>query len=140
MQTTQSQFNNTETQNDPNGPLRVDSVRIDWIPDQCPDLSWLDQTDEEMGEGFEAQSNERKASYGSGWEMLGCVAQATVSYPIGGNSRRLQTLSSGGLWGIESDSDRAYMQSVAQEQLTELVDHLTAFGIETTVPKLNEMI
>lgn len=120
-------------------PLQIGSVKVKWLPDMEPDLSWLDQTDVDMGEGFEANSKERKASYGSSWEMLGCVATAEVSYPIGGGSRRIQRFTSGGLWGIESDSDKSYMAEVEAEQLADLAQHLSAFGIEATAESLKEM-
>ena len=63
------------------------------------------------------------------WQFIGICAEAQVSRPIGDGCRRLQTLTSGGLWGIESDSDRAYLVDVAQEQCLDLRAHLAAFGV-----------
>jgi|SRR6185312_6164451 len=40
----------------------------------------------------------------------------------------LQTITSGGLWGIESDSDADYLKSVEDEQLAELRNQLHAIG------------
>ena len=119
---------------------QINKVTIEWIPDNDADLSWLDQTDAEMGEGFEAQSKERKESYGQSWEMLGCVAKAEVSYDIGQGNRRLETLSSGGLWGIESDMDDNTRQDYENEQLEDLASHLAHFGIETDVRALRDLI
>lgn len=42
-----------------------------------------------------------------------------------------QDISSGGLWGIESDSDPAYLSDVDGEQLSELRDQLRALGFGT---------
>lgn len=39
-----------------------------------------------------------------------------------------QTITSGGLWGIESDSDAAYLESVEQEELSDLKAQLLALG------------
>jgi hypothetical protein len=119
---------------------RVDRVKIEWLNDNDADLSWLDQSDAEMGEGFEAQSKERKESYGQSWEMLGCVAKAEVSYPCGSNGeRRIEWLSSGGLWGIESDMDDNTRQEYEDEQLQDLAGHLAHFGIKTSVKALREI-
>jgi hypothetical protein len=118
---------------------QVDSVKIEWLNDESPDLSWLDQSDKEMGEGFEAQSKERKESYGQSWEMLGCVATAQVSYSIGGGNRRLETLSSGGVWGIESDSDKSYLREVEKDQLFDLSSHLENFGISISPDELQDL-
>jgi hypothetical protein len=119
------------------GSVTVESVQIKWLVDESPDLSWLDQTDEEMGEGFEKHAQERKESYGHVWEMLGCVAEAVVIY--GSELRRVERLSSGGLWGIESDSGKNYLREIEDEQLEELANHLGAFGISTTAAELREL-
>jgi hypothetical protein len=137
-----AQFKQAETF-DANAPLKVDSVKIEWLPDECPDLSWLEQYSEDSADADERkyarQDKARLQSYGSQWEMLGCVAKAQVSYPIGGGSRRLEWLTSGGLWGIESDSDKAYLREVENEQLAELAKHLRQFGIETSTEQLREL-
>jgi hypothetical protein len=65
------------------------------------------------------------------WQFVGIGAEAVVSYPITPDgSKRLERLTSGFLWGIESDSGD-YLREVAQEQLAELRDHLEVFGVNT---------
>jgi hypothetical protein len=131
----------TETFN-ATAPIKVDSVKIKWLHDSDPDLSWLDQYEDSQDpeeKEYYKRDQERKASYGNQWEMLGCVAEAQVSRPIGQGSRRLETLTSGGLWGIESDSDRDYMKQVEHEQLSDLAEHLNAFGIEVTAEELHHL-
>ncbi len=65
------------------------------------------------------------------WCFLGCVARAHVSYPTGQNGgRRLERFDSGGLWGIESDSDASYLNEVSREELADLKNHLTRFGVD----------
>lgn len=64
------------------------------------------------------------------WCYMGCTVKAIVSYPIGNGSRRTEGFSSGGLWGIESDSDAKYAAEVEAEQIAELKEHLAQFGIE----------
>jgi hypothetical protein len=40
----------------------------------------------------------------------------------------IQTMTSGGLWGIESDSDESFFKEIEQEQLSELKEQLHAIG------------
>jgi len=121
--------------------LTLEYVKIKWMPDYDPDLSWLDQTNAEMGAGFEEQSKSRKESYGETWEMLGVVAEATCSYPFESNiGTRLETFTSGGLWGIESDMDDNTRQDYENEQLADLVNHLSHFGIEVSIKDLRNAI
>jgi len=121
----------------------VEKVTIEWQNDDCPDLSWLDQFENSQDleeQKYYQRDQERKASYGDRWEMLGCIAKAVVSYDIGQGSRRLETLTSGGLWGIESDSGKDYFSEVESEQLADLADHLRHFGINTTTEALRDLI
>ena len=77
-------------------------------PEDCPDLSWLDQTDDEMGEGFEAHARERKDAYERGdWSMVGVVVTAY--------DERGHELANDALWMIESDSEPDYFRQVAAE-------------------------
>lgn len=64
------------------------------------------------------------------WCFMGCVVEAEVSYPIGNGSRRTERFTSGGLWGIESDSDASYIESIELEQIKDLSEHLEQFGVE----------
>jgi hypothetical protein len=58
------------------------------------------------------------------WCFVGIMAKAEVVTPSG----TIQILRSGGLWGIESDSDESYLGEIRAEQLDELRDELDAFG------------
>jgi hypothetical protein len=64
------------------------------------------------------------------WYMLGIRAAAKVQCPDGSGSYRLEYFSSGGLWGIESDSDKDYIQEIKNEQLDDLYAHLEHFGVD----------
>ena len=61
----------------------------------------------------------------SDWCFLGVSASATV---LAGESHVSQMITSGSLWGIESDSGDSYFAEVEKEQLTELRDQLVALG------------
>lgn len=63
------------------------------------------------------------------WYFVGIKAKAVVSWKVGTNGdRRLETLTSGGLWGIESDSGE-YLKEVAQEEVADLKSVLETFGV-----------
>lgn len=63
------------------------------------------------------------------WSFIGIKAVAEVSVSLdGGKTFKRDKLTSGGLWGIESDSDVAYLKSVEEEELAQLEDLLKAYG------------
>lgn len=129
---------NSETRN-ADAPLRVDSIRFDWMNDDDADVSFLTQDYEDVSDLDERhkyleQDKERLEAYHRGdWSMMGCRATAVVSRPIGQGSRRLETFTSGGLWGIESDCGPEYRNEVEGQELSDLRDHLAAFGV--TIPE-----
>jgi hypothetical protein len=63
----------------------------------------------------------------------GVRAIVQVSYPINSKGdRRLETFTSGGLWGIDSDSGADYKRNEEIMQLRELKEHLEVFGVDTS--------
>jgi len=64
------------------------------------------------------------------WSFIGIQAEATVSYPVNaaGTDRRIEHLTSGGLWGIESDSGD-YLNEVMRDELSDLRRHLEQFNV-----------
>lgn len=120
-------------------PMRVDSIKIEWLTDETPDLSFLAQdysdTPRHEAEKYMEQDAARLQSFNDGqWQMLGCRAVAEVSYPVGNGSRRIERFTSGGLWGIESDCGQDYKTQVEAEQVNELKNHLEQFNIPTLFP------
>lgn len=72
------------------------------------------------------QDLERMEDYNDGqWSMVGIKASAIVKLT---DSDLTQSISSGGLWGIESDSDKLYFWEVGQEELAQLRTELEAVG------------
>jgi hypothetical protein len=73
------------------------------------------------------QDYERMESLNAGnWCYIGISAQAEFS-----TGSVIQTIHSGGLWGIESDSDRPYLESVEKEELDSLKTELSAIGFSS---------
>ena len=128
---------------------RVISTRVVWEHDPIARPDFAMTADEHYGDGWSHVSEEDKAKtiaeYGSiraaceayakqdadrykawcnsEWFYMGVYAQAKVC--IGGV---VQTIRSGGVYGIEDDSDEAYKQEMEQEELSELRDILARMG------------
>lgn len=75
--------------------------------------------------GFE----ERLQEYHDGqFGFIGIRAEAQVVIPAGKDHGIVQTITSGGLWGIEDDSSEDYLAEVGLEELVELKKQLTVLG------------
>lgn len=77
---------------------------------------------------------ERMESLNRGnWCYIGIRAEAEVAltpvHPL--DPGQTQTIHSGGLWGIESDSDSDYLESVEKEELSDLRGQLKALGFSS---------
>lgn len=148
------------------GQKRILSVTIKRMIDDCPDTSWLGEynddpsgvdtidrqeqgdwhgygeyryfhpamTGEETGNPESPmQDYRRMESLNRGdWQFLYIVAECTVQL----GSTVCQTLTSGGLAGIESDSDPAYLSSVESDELQSLAIELEAIGFSKRQIKL----
>lgn len=97
---------------------QIHAIKVLVLPDEDADDSYLDQDE------FE----DRREAYRRGdFAFVGVRAEAEVV--LGGI---IQTLHSGGLWGIESDSGEGYITDVAGEEWTELRKILTDIGVPTS--------
>jgi hypothetical protein len=70
----------------------------------------------------------RLARFGRTWIFVGVLAEAEI---LTGNC--VQRISSGGVWGIESDAHNV-LKEVGAEQFDELREILAAIGIAVEVP------
>ena len=94
------------------------------VNDDNADFSWLDQTDDEMGDGFEEYARERKEAWERGeWSMVGIIVTAHAGD---------QEIGSASLWGIESDSGDDYFNEIEQELKAELTSGFPALANELT--------
>lgn len=89
---------------------------------------------EEMAREYCRQDYKRMEALNEGqWAFMGITAEARVSYAAGPNGhRRLEWLTSSGLWGIESDSDDEHISGIAKCELSQLQHHLNAFNVDTS--------
>ena len=98
--------------------------------DDSPDISYLEQDykGDDNAERYRAQDAERLAAFRRGdWHMIGIRAVATI-WVARGNYRTNYDLKSPGVWGIESDSDEAYLESVFREECDALHSDIAAMG------------
>ena len=90
--------------------------------DDHPDVSWLE---DEAG-------RERLAGFRQGyWHMIGIQASAEFLIPLGRHFVA-QTVTSPGLWGIESDADETYLGDIFAEGCASLAAMLKALGVTVT--------
>jgi len=122
-------FRHTETNTiDTTDIIRVDSITIKTEIDESPDLSYLDaDNDPEYAHDNAIRLRNYRHGY---WHCVGIWAECQVSYSIGGRDRRMESFQSGGLWGIESDSDQSYFDEVAQEEIAQLRAHVARFNVD----------
>ena len=121
---------------------KIDKIIIIHTPDDSPDLSYLESTiengiinscrysQEELAKHpirtkrYIKADMERLNNYGRTWNCIGIRAEADISYSIGNGNYRIERLTSGGLYGIESDSDSDYIKSIEDEELADLKERL----------------
>ena len=100
------------------------AVRVRVMHDDNPDTSYFDSGDPE----YRDQDEERRRAYESGdFTFVGIRAEAEVV--VDGVS---QTLTSSGLWGIESDSGEEHIEDVALQEYDALRDILKVIGVSTS--------
>ena len=93
---------------------QIIAIKVERMADYDADVSYLEQ------EGFE----DRLRQYRNGqFGFMGIGAKAEIV--IDGVC---QTITSGGLWGIEDDSDEAYLATIESDEITGLTNQLCSLG------------
>lgn len=135
----------------------VKRVWVERVTDENPDLSWLESkiedgkivssvryTDDDIKkyglakvQKWVDEDTKRLDDYGKTWYMTGIIAKAEVLIPkkTVPPSYQVQKIQSGGLWGIESDSDAASLKEFVDEQLADLSENLDAMSLLTADAK-----
>lgn len=99
-------------------PAELRSIRVVVEHDPDPDVSFLE------GDEFD----ERRAAFERGeFDFVGVRAEAEVVI-----EGVVQTLTSGGLWGVESDSGEEYIAEIAVEEYEQLRKVLKTVGVPTS--------
>jgi len=108
------------------GEYRYFNPSFNYVDEQGKALP--ENTPEEV-RNYVRQDYERMGSLNRGdWCFIGIKAEAEVWNP---STQVVQRIHSGGLWGIESDSEASYFEEVEQEELSNLKDELKAYGFST---------
>lgn len=94
--------------------------------DPDPDLSYLDPY---ANPDYAAENAERRAAYRAGdWHCIGIKAKASFLIAAG-DAVMVRTVESPGLWGVESDSDAAYLADIFRDETAVLRNLLKALGV-----------
>jgi len=97
----------------------ISSITAKQMFDPFPDVSYLES------DGFQA----RRQQYDNGdFGFIGVRAEAEIVV-----AGVCQTITSGGLWGIESDSTPDYLSEIEQEEIQQLQEILQEFGFASEV-------
>ena len=132
----------------------ISKIEIRHLLDETPDLSFLGQYADQWQEGAIERENagsreykyfipannecaqqdyERMEAYNDEhWNMMGIRAQAEIHTSTNGTDWLINRISSGGLWGIESDSDKSYLATIARDEMSELKTTLLELGFSET--------
>ena len=138
---------NTELKADHDKPF-IQEIVIKHLVDEYPDLSYLEQEYKDCtpkeNKKYQARDKARLDAFNNGdWYAMGIRAEADILVPLEllgyvGAKRNYQIVSvnSGGLWGIESDSDKQYIKDEEASQIEELKKLLKVLNVEvdTNVP------
>ena|ERR1041385_7004059 len=117
-------------------PATVEPFKIDatWIPATITNAAdrkayWRKAMLQNAKQDYERM----ESLNASDWCYLGIRAEAKVVVVPFSNDHGVvvQRITSGGLWGIESDSDRSYLDEIQKDELANLKSELLALGFST---------
>lgn len=105
---------------------RIENVRVVHKSDNdgYPDYLELDQ------DTIPSNKKRLEAYNRDEWWPIGIIAEADILTSCEGNSGSwlINRVTSGGLWGIESDAGEEYFKEIEEDQLAELADILKELG------------
>ena len=107
-------------------PFNKDAEWLRAIPEADRQEHWRAAMRENAARDYERME---RLQHGD-WGYVGIRSYAEILLPSG-SACIVQDITSGGLWGVESDSDRAYLTEIETEQLSELREQLRALGFGT---------
>lgn len=115
----------------------LSDLKTEFDEDKQEIISSMQYTNEDIKtEGWEKvkswidEDNKRLQQFHSGEiHHIGITAETLIYIPKGYNAHLMQKITSGGLWGIESDSDESYFKEVEDDEIEDLCDTLDQLGI-----------
>jgi hypothetical protein len=109
---------------------RTLTIEVDTPYDEDGDVSWLYQTPKQLGSLEAAVANRRRllALERGEWHLIGVRLAATVTLTRSGLVDSELTLTSPGVWSVESDSDADHIRELAADDADYLREDLLALG------------
>jgi len=105
------------------GSIEPFKAEAHWIPSGVQMVQRRDYRDKAMRENARKDYARMEAHNRNEWGFIGIQAQAEIVL-----DGVCQTIQSGGLWGIESDSEESYFRKIEHEELTSLRGILHTMG------------
>lgn len=104
-------------------PFKADAS---WIPADVKDKEthWREAMRSNAKQDYERMEKLNAGDF----FFIGIMASADIAAPTAPGNAIVQHITSGGLWGIESDSDNTYITNIEEEELSALKVELTALG------------
>lgn len=107
---------------------RADGVYITLVRETCDDTTSNPRDYLFQDEAYREEDKARLKAYRAGdWCFIGLRVRAEIDIVRDGTGTS-HTLYSAGLWGIESDSGEDYLNSVAGDEIHEIVADLRMLG------------
>ena len=100
---------------------RIDNTDYRYFNSGSGDLTFIDEEYKRMQQFIDGSV-----------QSLYINAIAVVIYSIGSGCSRLETLQSGGLGGVDSDSTDEYKESIINGELADLKQHLQIFNVDVS--------
>lgn len=114
--------------------VKRSSFRMIVESDECPDMSYLEQDYKDVADPIEREKylkrdREKLETYGETWNFISIRAAVNVQIPVD-DCFYIHTFTTPGIYGIESDSDKDFIQEAFEEECLILIDILKALNIE----------
>ena len=107
---------------------RADGCYIDWSMEECDDTMAHPADYLFQDPDYREEDRARLAAFNRGeWRFIGIRARASILIVSGGVGTHYD-MTSAGLYGIESDSGREYLESVFEEERETLLADLQCMG------------
>ena len=103
--------------------VHASDFRMEELPDECPDSSYLEQ--DEFEDRLEQFQN-------GDFDFVGIRASVEIKIPHGTGTVISHRITSPGLWGIESDSGDEYFRQVFREESEVLSSMLAELGVQVS--------
>lgn len=119
--------------------LYVASVQIEHLDDPDPDFSHMKTITDRSGRAVLSrrriggsgitEEELREHEYGLSWWFVGVRATASVMVRVGENRYVQESITTPGIWGVESDADPEHFRELARSELLELRGILETMGV-----------